>query len=61
MKTTMSLMAATFMSVVTSTYILQAKEGLELPTSFTYPAGIVFAVICVALFVKATIMKKEVN
>ena len=49
------------MSVVTSTYILQAKEGLELPTSFTYPAGIVFAVICVALFVKATIMKKEVN
>ena len=52
---------ATFMSVVTSTYILQAKEGLELPTSFTYPAGIVFAVICVALFVKATIMKKEVN
>jgi len=50
---------ATFMSVVTCTYILQAREGLQLPTSITYPAGIIFAIICVVLFAKATVMKKQ--
>lgn len=47
-----SMLPAIFMTVVTSTYILQAKEGLELPTDVTYPAGILFAVICVAVYVK---------
>ncbi len=55
----MAAIPATFMSVVTSTYILQAKEGFELSTSITYPAGIVFAVVCVVLFAKATFMKKQ--
>ena len=50
---------ATFMSVVTSTYILQADEGFKLSTTITYPAGIVFAVVCVVLFARATIMKKQ--
>lgn len=50
---------ATFMSVVTSTYILQAEEGFKLSTSITYPAGIVFAIVCVVLFAKATVMKKQ--
>ena len=50
---------ATFMAAVTFTYILQAKEGFQLPTSVTYPIGIIFAIICVALFIRATIMKKS--
>ena len=52
---------ATFMSAVTFTYILQAQEGFGLSTSITYPAGIVFAVVCVGLFAKATFMKKQVE
>jgi carbon starvation protein CstA len=52
---------ATFMSVVTSTYILQAEEGFGLSPSITYPAGIVFAIVCVILFVRATVMKKQVD
>lgn len=48
----MAAIPATFMSAVTFTYILQAKEGLQLGTSISYPAGIVFAVVCVLLFVK---------
>ncbi len=47
-----SLIPALFMSVVTCTYILQAKEGFELSTSITYPAGIIFALICLAACVK---------
>ena len=50
---------ATFMSVVTTTYILQAKEGLELPTVFTYPAGIAFACLFLALFLKTTFLKRD--
>ena len=55
----MACIPATFMSVVTSTYILQAKEGLELATSITYPAGIVFGAVCLALYLKATVFKKN--
>src|SRR5574344_1567549 len=53
-----AVIPAIFMSVVTTTYILQAKEGLELSTSITYPAGFVFAAIFLVLFLKATEMKK---
>jgi carbon starvation protein CstA len=49
---------ATFMAAVTSTYILQAPEGFQLASSITYPIGIVFAVVCVFLFAKSTLMKK---
>ncbi|MBQ7516460.1 MAG: carbon starvation protein A [Schwartzia sp.] len=45
-----ALLPALFMTVVTTTYILQAKEGLQLPTSITYPAGIVFALACLGLY-----------
>ena len=54
-----SAIPATFMSVVTFTYILQAEEGFGLATSITYPAGIVFAIVCVILFARATVMKKQ--
>ena len=50
---------ATFMSAVTFTYILQAPEGFKMDPSVTYPAGIVFAIICVVLFAKATLLSKK--
>lgn len=50
---------AVFMSAVTSTYILQAKEGLELSTSITYPIGIIFAILCAILFARHTFLKKK--
>ena len=49
---------ATFMSVVTSTYILQAKEGFQLPTTITYPVGFVFGICCLFIFLRATVLKK---
>jgi carbon starvation protein CstA len=57
----MAAIPATFMSIVTFTYILQAPEGFGLPTSITYPAGFVFAAVCLFLFLKATIMNKNAN
>jgi carbon starvation protein CstA len=41
---------ATFMSAVTCAYILQAKEGLSLSATFSNTAGIIFAVVCLAVF-----------
>ncbi len=45
---------ATFMSVVTTTYILQAGEGFHLSTTVSYPAGVVFAVVFLLLYLKST-------
>jgi len=39
----LTALPATFMSAVSMTYILMAKEGFKLSSSFAYPAGIVFA------------------
>ncbi len=50
---------ATFMAAVTSTYILQAPEGLKMDPSITYPAGIVFAIACVILFAKSTVLSSN--
>lgn len=55
----MACIPATFMSVVTFTYILQAKEGLQMDPSITYPAGIVFGAVCLFLFLKKTVFKKD--
>lgn len=41
---------ATFMSAVSVTYILQAPEGFSLPTSISYPIGIVAALVFLGLF-----------
>ncbi len=41
-----------FMSAVSLTYILMAKEGFRLPAKIAYPAGIGFAVVlCIVYFV----------
>ena len=44
----MTALPASFMSAVSLTYILMAKEGFSLSATIAYPAGIIFAV---ALFV----------
>ena len=41
---------ATFMSAVSMTYILMAKEGFRLGAGVGYPVGIVFAVACFAFY-----------
>lgn len=41
---------ATFMTAVVTTYIIQAPEGFRLPTSISYPVGIVAAAAILALF-----------
>lgn len=46
----MATVPATFMTAVSFTYILQAKEGLQLSTSISYPVGIAIAVALFALY-----------
>ncbi len=45
---------ATFMSGVTSTYILMAEEGLRLSRAIAYPVGIGFAAVCAAAYLYQT-------
>ena len=52
-----AMIPAIFMSIVTFTYILQAKEGLQLPTTITYPAGLAFAIFCLVLCIKTRMSK----
>ena len=54
-----ALVPAIFMSAVTTTYLMQAPEGFGLPTNITYPAGIGFAILFTALFVRAFILRKR--
>lgn len=49
---------ATFMSAVSCTYILMAKEGFRLSTSIAYPAGIIFAAACLGAFVYTCVLGK---
>ena len=43
-------MPATFMSAVSMTYILMAKEGLRLSSAIAYPVGVVFAAAMFGLY-----------
>lgn len=45
MQTLVTALPATFMSAVSMTYILMAKEGLGLGAGIAYPVGIIFAAI----------------
>jgi carbon starvation protein CstA len=45
-----AMIPATFMSAVTSTYILMASEGFKLSTTIAYPIGIIFAAVCLGTF-----------
>lgn len=53
------MVPAVFMSAVSVTYILQAKEGLQMPTSITYPAGIIVAVLFLLMFLKSTVFSNK--
>lgn len=53
----MAALPATFMSGVSLTYILMAAEGFRLSKAIAYPAGIIFAVLCLSVFVKTTYLK----
>ena len=45
-----AIVPATFMSAVSCTYILMAPEGFQLSTMIAYPVGIVFAAVCLGIF-----------
>ncbi len=53
-----SVVPATFMSAVSCTYILMAPEGFRLSTAIAYPAGILFALVCLGIYLKTTVFKK---
>ena len=46
----LTALPATFMSAVSMTYILMAKEGLRLGAAVAYPIGIVFAAALFAVY-----------
>ena len=50
LKSLLPALPAAFMSAVSLTYILMAKEGFRLSSSVAYPAGIVFAAALFALY-----------
>ncbi|MCR5404579.1 MAG: carbon starvation protein A [Butyrivibrio sp.] len=51
----------TFMSAVSMTYILMAKEGLRISSAIAYPVGICFAGLCFGIYLRALMkaMKKQ--
>ena len=55
----MAAVPATFMSAVSLTYILMAKEGFKLTSKISYPAGIIFAIFCLGLFIKTINSKTD--
>lgn len=54
-----AMIPATFMSAVSCTYILMASEGLRLSTAIAYPVGILFAAVCLAIFLFRGPLKKQ--
>ena len=47
----LTALPAAFMSAVSSTYILMAKEGLGLGAGIAYPAGVCFAAVLFVIYV----------
>ena len=54
----MAALPAMFMSGVSSTYILMADEGFRLTKGIAYPAGIVFSLVCMGIFLKSRAKRK---
>ena len=52
---------AAFMSAVSVTYILMAKEGFKLSSAVSYPAGIIAAAILFVIYVIAVLKYKKQN
>ncbi len=53
----LTALPATFMSAVSVTYILMAKEGFSLGSNIAYPSGIIFALVCFAVYIFILIKK----
>ena len=47
----LTALPATFMSAVSMTYILMAKEGFRISSAVAYPVGIAFALVLFAVYV----------
>lgn len=45
-----AMLSVMFMSGVSFPYILMAKEEFSLSQTITYPAGIIFIILCTVLF-----------
>lgn len=56
-----TVIPATFMSAVSCTYILMAQEGFRLSTTISYPAGLIFAALCLGTFVYTCTLGKGKN
>ena len=54
-----AVIPATFMTAVTSTYILYAPEGFQLPINISYIAGISTSAIFLGIFLKSTFLAKN--
>lgn len=50
---------AAFMSAVSGTYILMADEGFRLSAGISYPAGILFAAACAAVFWRSGLKEQK--
>ena len=47
----LTALPATFMTAVTTTYIMMADEGFGMRSSVAYPAGIIIAVFAFAVYI----------
>lgn len=56
-KSLITALPATFMSAVSMTYILMAKEGFKLSSSVGYPVGMVFACLLFGIYLSKLIKK----
>lgn len=56
-----AVVPAIFMTMVTFTYILQAPEGFGLPTSITYPAGIIITVFWIIIYFNLLFSKNNLR
>ncbi len=56
-KSLITALPATFMSAVSLTYIMMAKEGLKLSKTISYPAGLIFALTLFVIYVVMSIKK----
>jgi carbon starvation protein CstA len=54
----LTALPAAFMSAVSLTYILMAKEGFGLSAGIAYPAGAAFAAVLFAVYMAAALKKK---
>lgn len=57
--TLITALPATFMSAVSMTYILMAKEGFSIESKVAYPSGVFFSLVCFGIYVYAFIKRNK--